>query len=130
MSPAQVEASLLTFGKRQSLLAALGVTTDIDDDGRRAPALPSPAHDPAAPRVGTRAEREADENFTSDEMPRVTAEDLNQLAVTWRAKLKPADNGRRAFVAWCVQTLRTETDLNKVANWTVDALDACKEALK
>lgn len=130
MSPAQVEASLLTFGKRQSLLAALGVTTDIDDDGRRVGALPAPAADPTAPRVGTRAEREADENFSSDSIPRVTAEDLNQLAVAWRAKLKPADIGRGAFVTWCKQTLRTETDLNKVANWTVDAFDACKEALK
>lgn len=130
MSPAQVEASLLTFAKRHSLLSALGVQTDADDDGRRAAASPAPQHDPAAPRVGTRAERSAEDDPSGDTIPRVTADDLNRLCMAWRAKLQPADIGLRAFVAWCKATLRTDIDLSKVCNWTIDAMDACEEALR
>ena len=87
MSAAQIAASATTFGRRYSLLCALGITADLDTDDRRPVPQPQPEADAAAPKVGTRAERAARQPAAPDDgTPRVSAKMLNGLVEEWKRK--------------------------------------------
>jgi hypothetical protein len=125
MNAAQVSASAVTFGRRHSLVLALGLTVDEDDDGRRAAPRDKPDADPEQPKVPTRAERQA----AGDGSPRVTVEDLNDLAVEWRQATKNPKGTAAEFAAWAKGVLKTDADLTRVGSWTVDSIDAVRGAL-
>jgi hypothetical protein len=59
MNEAQAAGSSASYGQRYSLLAVLGLSADLDDDGRCANAGAKPEADPNAPVVPTRDERRA-----------------------------------------------------------------------
>ena len=135
MSAAQVAASAVTFGKRQSLVCVLGIHVDDDDDGRRAPPMPRPDPDPSAPRVGTRAERAAQAaqpQPSGDGPPPVTAEDLKGLLSRWREATKRPNGTVTDFAAWVVEKLKLTDgyrDLTRVAHWSVDLVEATRQAM-
>lgn len=128
MNAAQVAASATTFGRRYSLLFALGLTIDGDDDGRNAVPRDQPDADPSQPTVLPRAERQAQP--PDDGTPRVTRTDLGALATHWRRKFNRPTATTAEFAEWARGVLGTDADLTHVRNWTVDALEVCREALK
>lgn len=140
MSSAQISASAMSFAKRHSLINVLGITIDSDDDGRRANAHPAPERDPTQPVDVTREERQkaaqaANEStapapMQADGPPVVTASQLNALYVAWKRKFNTPKPGKDDFPRWARETLRTEMPMSNVADWSIDAMGACQEALK
>lgn len=132
MSSAQVAATNLTFGRRHSLISVLGLTVDDDNDARRAPAMPQPASDPNAPLVKPRAERSAEDQRPEedDAAPKVTADTLNALVGEWQRNQKPPGGTTQKFREWARSVLRTDAELDRVSEWTIDAVSSCEEALR
>ncbi|HEY3967253.1 MAG TPA: ERF family protein [Planctomycetaceae bacterium] len=133
MNSAQAAGSTLSYGQRYSLLAVLGLSADLDDDGRSANRLPSPEPVPSAPVVGTRQQRQDESN--ANPAPSVNPEVgplLKSLYNDWRKKYAPAEKGHEAwakFAAWGKKTLRTELDMRPPESWSLDAVAACREAM-
>lgn len=130
MSPAQQDASAVTLAKRHSLVMALGITTDEDDDGRRGEPNPAPDADPAAPRVLPRDERAATQQNDPDgidQTPRVTASDLNGMLKAYKAKWPDASI---SFTAWARDIIKTDSPLTAVGMWNVEWRDMVAEALR
>jgi hypothetical protein len=125
MSPAQVQASAVTFGRRYSLTGVLGVTTDEDNDGRRPEPLPQPDADPAAPKVLTRAERAAPADPN-----RVTAADLNDLLQHYRVWTRNPHAGPGELAEWAAEHAGIDAKLLTVPrNWTREGVEKCMEAM-
>jgi hypothetical protein len=130
MNAAQVAASATTFGRRYSLVFALGLTIDEDDDGRRAAPNPQPEHDPNAPRNGTRAEGYAERPPATPADPNLaTKQQIAALRDEWTKRHKPADASFEAFAAWAKGKLRCEASMTHATHWTLDAYDAVKEGM-
>ncbi len=99
-------------------------TQDLED---LTPRSPSPVPDPSAPRVATRAERQAQARPTP--AANGHANQLNALLNSWKARLAQSDKTLAAFAKWAASVLRTDVDMSKPSAWTQDAIDVCKEAI-
>jgi hypothetical protein len=136
-SGGQKAAGALTFGKRQSLIAALGLSLRGDDNDCPLPNA-APAADPSMPKVKPRKER-------ATETP-ISAADLTALFTAWckRADRHIADNPtkdqkiagdnakvRGDFMDWArgVMGSPANADLTLTGNWTRDGYDKCREAM-
>jgi hypothetical protein len=112
MSPAQVSAAAVTFGRRHSLLCVLGLwptrTTTTAGPTPRPPRPPTRAQ----PKVPTRDQRNA---------PRVSVDTLNGLFDGVAGEAGGNAGGTLAdFASWAKVTLGTECDLSKPSNWDED----------
>lgn len=127
MNAAQVSASAVTFGRRYSLLLALGLIVDDDDDGRRAVPGVAPDHDTTQPKVEPRGQRKpaapADPNLASKA-------DLHNLLEQYRRVKKQPAAKFPELAAFARDHLRSEADMTRATDWTLDAFDAVKEALQ
>lgn len=115
MSQPQKAASATTFGKRYSLQGALGLCFDEDDDAQSVTPPPEgPRHDDTKPQTQPRGQR-------------ATKEDCESLWNDWRA----ATGGEfSAYVDWAAKiTAMTPDQVIKVASWTKQAIDHCRDAL-
>lgn len=151
MNAAQSSASTTTYGQRYSLLAVLGISADLDDDGRRAGALPAPEHDPNAPQVGTREERAVaarDANASTSVPPQeakpveppVTKDEINALASRWKSLTGSPDPTNAAekqelagaFAYFCDKSLGFAEPSGRkyftTSAWTKADLARCLEA--
>jgi hypothetical protein len=120
-SGGQKAAGALTFGKRQSLIAALGLSLRGEDNDCPAPNA-APASDSKAPKVAPRGKR------TSPAATAVTTDALNALFNLWRER-----SGKSAmadFTAWAGGVIGSPegTDLTRTGNWTTEGIELCKEA--
>lgn len=114
-------------------------TQDIED---RVPS-PQPKPDPAAPRVSTREERRAaaeanpvigpaanEPRPADDGPPRVTAQMLTGLYAIWKLKSRQPDSVTiRDFCEMSRALLKTESQLSRPSDWSIDAYDVVKEAI-
>lgn len=126
MNAAQVSASAVTFGRRYSLVLALGLTVDNDDDGRRAAAPnPAPDHDTTAPQVATREQRRQPQ----DAAPRVSGADLAKLKKIWEERSeKPGTLDE--FKAWAAGVLeRDAATLDRTSSWSIADLQKCQDVM-
>jgi hypothetical protein len=96
-------------------------TQDLEDETQRGA---SPAVNTNAPKVAPRAERQQQ----SGSHP-LTAK-LNGVFSQWRSRFGSADSTTADFSAWACSLLRTDKDLMRVSNWSIDAIDVVAEALK
>jgi hypothetical protein len=146
MNSAQAAGSTTSYGQRYSLLAVLGLSADIDDDGRSANAMPAPQSDSTQPIVPTRAERRAANESTSaapaPAEQRVTGDQVKALIEAWKIKTQPPtattaeerEDVAASFAFWVDQTLGYSEPSGRnwraVATWKPSELAKCMEATK
>lgn len=119
MSDPQKFAASLTFAKRYAFCNGFGIITSDED---REPAVPNeqPESDPAAPKVQPRAERPT----------HPLAKAVNKLCADWKARFGSEKSTPADFKTWAMKSLKTDKDLGKLDNWSVDAIDSLTEDLK
>lgn len=115
--------------KVDAVINALGIsdlfTQDLED--KASPPMPAPDADESAPKVAPRAERQTPPD---DGIPRVTGDDLNTLFYAWRKKMCMPKGKLEQFAEWARKTVGCNAPLASVSDWTIDARDVCREALK
>lgn len=115
MNAMQKAASALTYSRRYALVLALGITfTEDDDDGAACSPPDVPNVNANVPQSQPRGER-------------ATKEDCESLWKDWQS----ATSGDfAAYVAWASGvTAMTEEQVGKVASWTKQGIDHCRDAL-
>ncbi len=130
MSDVQKSASAVTFGRRYTLTGVLGMTIDDDNDGRRmgTPNKP-PEPEPNAPKVGTRAERAAQQAPVG--APQVTANDLRGLYKHW-CERAAGPHSIALFSEWVVKTMRLDrqpADMTNTSSWTIDLVASVEDMI-
>jgi hypothetical protein len=123
MSEQQKVGSAMTYAKRYALMNALGIVV-ADEDNDAAMPKPKPAADASQPTVSPRSKR-----GTEAAPAAVTVADLKALYETWCAR--SGATGRDAFMAWARPIIGAPDDANLslTGSWTVEGLNACKEAM-
>lgn len=134
MNAAQASGSTMSYGQRYSLLMVLGLSADLDDDGRTANVSPAPTRDETQPAGTTREQQRADTRAaaqTQSAAPvraepntRVTLKDVEALRDRWAVWAKvpaPTSDEERqsvidAFVAFIDKRLGHD-----VAEWAKGA---------
>lgn len=116
MNEPQRYAAVTTYGRRYSLILALGLVIAGDDrDGREA--HPNPDERPDAPQVPSRSNRS--EQVTSDEVAKLIGE-----WKTWQN----GEPTREDFAKWAVGVTGGEWNPSKPAQWNRTRLNACWDA--
>ena len=124
MNSPQMSASALTYGRRHTLCAALGlVTADSDDDGRNAEPRPRPDARGDAPQQTPR-----DQRVTVDEMKELTA-----LWTKARGGSFPESEHKAKFAEWAVAATQGAIileDARRQSKWTRDLWEQCMDRLE
>lgn len=135
MNGAQAAASAATYGQRYSLLAVLGITADLDDDGRSANKLDAPEADPNAATAGTREQRSAEQAAAKASHPTSLPADkpvhpVEAMKIQWQEWADKPKATKEDFKAW-IRKLMVDPSLklDSVKDFTPAIIEMCKKEM-